>query len=642
MSDQVLARKWRPQTFADVVGQGPVLTALTNSLALRRIHHAYLLSGTRGVGKTTIARLLAKGLNCKASITAVPCGQCANCHDIGQGCFADLIEIDAASRTKVEDTRDLLDNVQYAPVRGRFKVYLIDEIHMLSRHSFNALLKTLEEPPSHVKFILVTTEPHKLPITILSRCLQFHLKALDVQEIRNQLKRILQKEKVPNDDIALQLLAYTANGSMRDALSLTDQAIVLGQGQITDASVKEMLGTIDNNQPLTIIEALVDANGQRLMTQIAQSASQGVDWENLLVATLTLLHHIAMMQLLPTMFNNQYASLECRIRKLARNVPPSDVQLYYQTLIIGRKELSYAPDRRMGIEMTLLRALAFHPKVPITNQKNIPSQVIQPITTRQSQDTSSSLNQTDIVQNEKQLNLSNATTKLLKARTQLQQQEISTKKKNKTSTLKVTLQKNVTQKQLNTINKQLQKYYTEKIISGEQANPEAHYLHSLSSLETASTIPTTPKTTYTTVGYEGNSALSIKIIIESIERDVWAGEIAKLKLPKLVEQLALNTFKRQFQEGNICLHLRSIQCHLNSPSSQKILADALSELYSHLVKLTVVLDDNLAERTPLEWRQIIYEEKLMFARQSIITDTHIQKLCRLFNTELDKDNIWPI
>ncbi|VEA72229.1 DNA polymerase III subunit tau [Serratia rubidaea] len=263
MSYQVLARKWRPQTFADVVGQEHVLTALANGLSLGRIHHAYLFSGTRGVGKTTIARLLAKGLNCETGITATPCGQCDNCREIEQGRFVDLIEIDAASRTKVEDTRDLLDNVQYAPARGRFKVYLIDEVHMLSRHSFNALLKTLEEPPEHVKFLLATTDPQKLPVTILSRCLQFHLKALDVEQIRLQLEMVLQAESITSDARALQLLARAADGSMRDALSLTDQAIAMGQGQVTAATVSQMLGTLDDEQPLAILEALVTGDGEK-------------------------------------------------------------------------------------------------------------------------------------------------------------------------------------------------------------------------------------------------------------------------------------------------------------------------------------------------------------------------------------------
>ncbi len=359
MSYQVLARKWRPQTFADVVGQEHVLTALANGLSLGRIHHAYLFSGTRGVGKTSIARLLAKGLNCETGITATPCGVCDNCREIEQGRFVDLIEIDAASRTKVEDTRDLLDNVQYAPARGRFKVYLIDEVHMLSRHSFNALLKTLEEPPAHVKFLLATTDPQKLPVTILSRCLQFHLKALDVEQIRHQLEHILGEEQIAFEPRALQLLSRAADGSLRDALSLTDQAIASGEGQLTAASVSTMLGTLDDDQALSLIEALVAADGERVMAGVNDAAARGVEWEALLVEMQSLLHRIAMVQLSPSALGADMAAVEVRMRELARTVPPGDVQLYYQTLLIGRKELPYAPDRRMGVEMTLLRARRF-------------------------------------------------------------------------------------------------------------------------------------------------------------------------------------------------------------------------------------------------------------------------------------------
>ncbi|GAB7214862.1 DNA polymerase III subunit gamma/tau [Dickeya oryzae] len=378
MSYQVLARKWRPQTFADVVGQEHVLTALANGLSLGRIHHAYLFSGTRGVGKTTIARLLAKGLNCETGVTATPCGQCDTCREIEQGRFVDLIEIDAASRTKVEDTRDLLDNVQYAPARGRFKVYLIDEVHMLSRHSFNALLKTLEEPPSHVKFLLATTDPQKLPVTILSRCLQFHLKALDAEQIRQHLQQVLEQEQLAAEPRALQLLARAADGSLRDALSLTDQAIAMGQGQVTAAAVSEMLGTLDDEQPLGLIEALVKGDGAGVMALMEQAAARGIDWEALLVETLTLLHRIAMLQLLPSALGDEYHQVAPRLRELARVVPPSDVQLYYQTLLVGRKELPFAPDRRMGVEMALLRALAFHPSQVIAEPVPVSTSPLAP------------------------------------------------------------------------------------------------------------------------------------------------------------------------------------------------------------------------------------------------------------------------
>lgn len=428
MSYQVLARKWRPQTFADVVGQEHVLTALANGLSLGRIHHAYLFSGTRGVGKTSIARLLAKGLNCETGITATPCGVCDNCREIEQGRFVDLIEIDAASRTKVEDTRDLLDNVQYAPARGRFKVYLIDEVHMLSRHSFNALLKTLEEPPAHVKFLLATTDPQKLPVTILSRCLQFHLKALDVEQIRHQLEHILNEEHIAHEPRALQLLSRAADGSLRDALSLTDQAIASGDGQVSTQAVSAMLGTLDDDQALSLVEAVVDANGERVMSLINEAAARGIEWEALLVEMLSLLHRIAMVQLSPAALGSDMAAIEQRMRELARTVPPGDLQLYYQTLLIGRKELPWAPDRRMGVEMTLLRALAFHPRMPLPEPET-PRQSFAPVaptavmTPPQVQQQSAPAPQTSPAP------LPASTSQVLAARNQLQRSQGVTKQK---------------------------------------------------------------------------------------------------------------------------------------------------------------------------------------------------------------------
>ncbi|UTN97744.1 DNA polymerase III subunit gamma/tau [Serratia plymuthica] len=649
MSYQVLARKWRPQTFADVVGQEHVLTALANGLSLGRIHHAYLFSGTRGVGKTTIARLLAKGLNCETGITATPCGQCDNCREIEQGRFVDLIEIDAASRTKVEDTRDLLDNVQYAPARGRFKVYLIDEVHMLSRHSFNALLKTLEEPPSHVKFLLATTDPQKLPVTILSRCLQFHLKALDVDQIRNQLETVLQAEKITSDQRALQLLARAADGSMRDALSLTDQAIAMGQGQVTTVTVSQMLGTLDDEQPLAILEALVSADGEKVMAQVAQAASRGVDWENLLIETLALLHRIAMVQLLPSVLDNHYAAIEQRLRELARTLPPTDVQLYYQTLLVGRKELAFAPDRRMGVEMTLLRALAFHPKAvipePVAPVQMAPAQIAQPRAPSaqppQFQDVPPPLGQA-VPQNNQPANLPDATAQLLKARTQLLRQGASTPKKNEPAAPGKARPANSALERLASVTERSQQRLAEKQVQEKPAKPEAYRWRALTEPEPEPEPLATPKALRTALEHEKTPELSAKLVVESLERDPWAAEIDKLKIPKLVLQLALNAVKQQLEPGKICLRLRSSQRHLNSPSAQKVLTDALSELHGSPVELTVVEDDNPAERTPLEWRQAIYEEKLAQARQSIVADTNIQTLRRFFDADLDEESIRPL
>ena len=376
MSYLALARKWRPAQFNQVVGQSHVLTALENALANNRLHHAYLFSGTRGVGKTTIGRLFAKGLNCETGITATPCGQCDTCQEIDQGRFVDLLEIDAASRTKVEDTRELLDNVQYKPARGRFKVYLIDEVHMLSRHSFNALLKTLEEPPEYVKFLLATTDPQKLPVTILSRCLQFHLKPISVDNIHQQLDYILQQEKVSSQPRALGMIAHAADGSMRDALSLTDQAIALGNGQVVTDSVAHMLGTLDTDQALHLLEAIGSKQPQAAMDCLTGLAQNGVDWDGLLSQLSAQLHRLAMYQALPETLDKSLPDAE-KVVLLSRVLSPQDIQLYYQIALKGRQDLSLAPSEQIGVEMVVLRMMAFRP-VAQPQANVITNQAIQP------------------------------------------------------------------------------------------------------------------------------------------------------------------------------------------------------------------------------------------------------------------------
>ncbi|WP_146492281.1 DNA polymerase III subunit gamma/tau [Vibrio sp. T20] len=360
MSYLALARKWRPTRFKEVVGQAHVLTALENALSQNRLHHAYLFSGTRGVGKTTIGRLFAKGLNCETGITSTPCGECATCKEIDEGRFVDLLEIDAASRTKVEDTRELLDNVQYKPARGRFKVYLIDEVHMLSRHSFNALLKTLEEPPEYVKFLLATTDPQKLPVTILSRCLQFHLKPISVDNIHEQLDHILEQESVTSEPRALGMIAHAADGSMRDALSLTDQAIALGNGNVVTDTVAHMLGTLDTDQAIHLLEAISSKQPQVAMACIQSLAENGVEWDGLLNQLATQLHRLAMFQALPSTLDKAQPDAE-KLELLSKALSPQDIQLYYQIVLKGREDLPLSPTARVGIEMVVLRMLAFRP-----------------------------------------------------------------------------------------------------------------------------------------------------------------------------------------------------------------------------------------------------------------------------------------
>lgn len=368
MSYQVLARKWRPKSFTELVGQEHVVTVLVNALTQQRLHHAYLFTGTRGVGKTTIARIFAKSLNCEQGITAQPCGICQACVDIDAGKFVDLLEIDAASRTKVDDTREILDNVQYAPTRGRYKVYLIDEVHMLSRSSFNALLKTLEEPPEHVKFILATTDPQKLPVTVLSRCLQFHLKALSVKQISDKVTEILSKEAVTFDDEAINLLAKAARGSMRDCLSLTDQSIAQGNGNISRDNVQQMLGGVDRDWVFKILIALLKQDATALMKLSLAIASYAPSYSRLSAELIQLLHQVAMAQVVETNFSLPTEHQQM-LTQFCQLMSPEDVQLYYQIVLMARKDLPYADDEQAAFDMMLLRLLAFK---PLANNQSLP------------------------------------------------------------------------------------------------------------------------------------------------------------------------------------------------------------------------------------------------------------------------------
>jgi DNA polymerase-3 subunit gamma/tau len=360
MSYQVLARKWRPRNFAELVGQEHVVRALANALDHDRLHHAYLFTGTRGVGKTTLARILAKALNCETGVSSTPCGQCSSCREIEEGRFVDLLEVDAASRTKVDQTRELLEQVPYAPVRGRYKVYLIDEVHMFSDSSFNALLKTLEEPPPHVKFLLATTDPQKVPVTVLSRCLQFNLGRLSVEQIEAQFRHVLAAERIEAEVPAVALLARAADGSMRDGLSLLDQAIGYGGGALRSEETRGMLGVVAVDRLPDLLDAVDRADGAALLEAVDRMAQQAPDFGGLLRDLLTLLHRLAVVQAVPDAADPAWGDPE-PIRRLAGRLAPEDVQLYYQIGLNGQRDLALAPDPRSGFEMTLLRMLAFRP-----------------------------------------------------------------------------------------------------------------------------------------------------------------------------------------------------------------------------------------------------------------------------------------
>ncbi|WP_156972526.1 DNA polymerase III subunit gamma/tau [Nitrosospira sp. NpAV] len=358
---QVLARKWRPRSFSELTGQDHVVRALTNALEQKRLHHAYLFTGTRGIGKTTIARILAKALNCQTGITSTPCGVCSACIEIDSGRFVDLIEMDAASNTQVDKMRELLENALYAPTSARYKIYIIDEVHMLSKSAFNAMLKTLEEPPEHVKFVLATTDPQKIPVTVLSRCLQFNLKQIPLPLIAAHLKHVLEQEKISCDATSLQLLARSAQGSMRDALSILDQAIAFGEGAIDEAGVRDMLGTIDQGYLYDLVDALSRKDGARMLAVADAMETRSLSFDAALQDLATLLHRFALAQIVPSAIGEDTLERE-RIFALANTFTPEDIQLFYQIVIHGRSDLAQAPDEYAGFTMTLMRLLAFMPE----------------------------------------------------------------------------------------------------------------------------------------------------------------------------------------------------------------------------------------------------------------------------------------
>ena len=360
MSYLVLARKWRPKTFEDVVGQDHVVRTLSHSLDNERLHHAYLFTGTRGVGKTTIARILAKALNCEKGVSPQPCGQCNTCLEVDQGSFIDLIEVDAASKTKVEDTRALLDNVPYLPTAGRYKIYLFDEIHMLSGHSFNAFLKTLEEPPAHVKFLMATTDPHKLPITVLSRCIQFNLRAMDTEEISLQLEKILPQENVTYEAGAIHAIARLSQGSMRDALSIVDQAISYAQGNLQEQAVREMLGMLSHDYVSSILQAVANGQTEELLTIVDKMFERSVNIESALDDLLLKLHDLGLHKVAPQFVESRSDNVD-QLRQLSAALSAQEIQLYYQIGLLGKRDLEFAPTPRIGLEMVLLRMIAFHP-----------------------------------------------------------------------------------------------------------------------------------------------------------------------------------------------------------------------------------------------------------------------------------------
>ncbi|ELM6621521.1 DNA polymerase III subunit gamma/tau [Vibrio fluvialis] len=689
MSYLALARKWRPTKFNEVVGQAHVLTALENALAQNRLHHAYLFSGTRGVGKTTIGRLFAKGLNCETGITATPCGECATCKEIDQGRFVDLLEIDAASRTKVEDTRELLDNVQYKPARGRFKVYLIDEVHMLSRHSFNALLKTLEEPPEYVKFLLATTDPQKLPVTILSRCLQFHLKPINVENIQHQLEHILAAEQVSSESKALAMIAHAADGSMRDALSLTDQAIALGNGQVQQDVVSHMLGTLDTDQALHLLQAISSTQPQTVMDSIEALAQNGVEWDGLLQQLAAQLHRVAMYQALPSSIDKAQPDAE-KIQWLAKSLSPQDVQLYYQIAIKGRDDLSLSPTPRVGIEMITLRMMAFRPSqasvaqvistqpaavapsqpqtvqpaaAPVSASQaphaaprvqpqpaeyerpsapppSVPEPMIEPVPQPAPQSASqpeAPVQQPTVESEPKPSPMVGLRHQLRSQRQGLAQKGSDPKKPDAASAKPVSVLERVAQRGQHAA--QMSPYSATSV--DDTPDDEAYQWRPTQNLsvETQAKSELTPTQIKRALEHEKTPEMTEKLIHEAIELDQWASLIQRLHTAKLVEQLALNsTYKKN--GASIELTLRPSHAHLNTDKAQSELLQALNDQLNEDCHLSVTIGED--GETPLELRERLYQGKLSRAIDNLVADPNVQFIERRFSAELDKDSVRPI
>ena len=688
MGYQVLARKWRPKTFADVVGQEHIITALANGLKDNRLHHAYLFSGTRGVGKTSIARLFAKGLNCVHGVTATPCGECENCKAIEQGNFIDLIEIDAASRTKVEDTRELLDNVQYKPVVGRFKVYLIDEVHMLSRHSFNALLKTLEEPPEYVKFLLATTDPQKLPVTILSRCLQFHLKALDETQISQHLAHILTQENIPFEEPALVKLAKAAQGSIRDSLSLTDQAIAMGDRQVTNNVVSNMLGLLDDNYSIDILYALHQGNGELLMRTLQRVADAAGDWDKLLGECAEKLHQIALMQLLPqkSSDDNEHFSF------LAKHISPEDVQFFYQVIVSGRKDLSNAPNRRIGTEMTLLRALAFHPKfltaVPKANTtitppastpgvvENTGNYVDVPVLSQsiKSAYSQAKSNKTGIP-NLASFSALDALEHLTQLENQERQehkaeslaavsetlhliQELDEEKSNKKMTalpVREMSAPKLKNEKLSSFSPQIASMAKEVAIVENSMEDNAEIMQEEREILDAETYRwewSNPELAKADTGVRPSDIkqailkditpeLRLKIITQTQQQDEWADMVERSGVTGFSKELALNCFLQSKTDDEINLGLHSEKSHLRQERSIKHLTEALSKLQGKAIHIKINIDDS-SVTTPMEYRRNIYQTLREQARTALQQDNKILLLQKEFDAKLDVESIRPV
>ena len=660
MSYQVLARKWRPKNFQQLMGQEHVVNVLTNALSQKRLHHAYLFTGTRGVGKTTIARIFAKSLNCELGITDKPCGQCNACIDIDQGRFVDLLEIDAASKTKVDDTREILDNVQYAPSRGRFKVYLIDEVHMLSRHSFNALLKTLEEPPEHVKFILATTDPQKLPITVLSRCLQFHLKALTVKQIEEKLQQILVQEQVTHEQGSLRLLSKAARGSMRDSLSLTDQAIAQGQGNITVANIQQMLGGIDQNWVYKIVLSLLKQDGVNLMALTQEIASFAPSYSRLFAELIQLFHQVAILQIIDQHFDLPPEHVQL-LKSFSQTMSGENVQLYYQICVNGRKDLPYASDEQAAFDMTILRLFAFKPMVKA--QLPAESVIQQTTSTAPLLDISIALDESsdNSINLPEEHQLASEMLALEQQAQFLQTDAKKTQENNEPSIPKIPTFENspveipaiesptatnestllkldspvtavlASRNMLRSRKKQLEqqvKKPNDAIERQKSTNPSKPQL--IKETNKTAIFPEKP--------YQANN-IDPATIHKANQVDQWAHMIDSMKLATRLRQLAIHaTISEKSTEDNLILQLDQASKHLHTNNAQQQLQKNLSLLLSRNVVVTIeVVNKTVAD--PYQIQSHINDRRLNYAKEVLEKDDIVQALKQNFQAQLDEQSI---
>ncbi|WP_163937610.1 DNA polymerase III subunit gamma/tau [Paraferrimonas sp. SM1919] len=675
MSYQVLARKWRPAKFEHVVGQAHVLQALTNALEQQRLHHAYLFTGTRGVGKTTLARLFAKGLNCETGVTANPCGQCGSCQEIAEGRFIDLIEVDAASRTKVDDTREILENVQYRPTRGRYKVYLIDEVHMLSKSSFNALLKTLEEPPEHVKFLLATTDPQKLPITVLSRCLQFTLQSLTEEQISQQIATICQQEQTHYDDQALQLIAKAANGSMRDGLSLTDQALAHGAGQLTLEQVRLMLGVLDDKYVEAMLSHVVNGEIAQIQQLVEHVLSIGTSADQVLVNLLECLHEASLVQFVAEAIH--LSSQPKTVQAIASQLSPEQIQLYYQILLEGRKELAYAPSPNSGLLMTLIRAAAFVPQKPVnvqvTERQSIDlaaaavvsaqpqaasleaspetatltqapkteapfaeqaqsQQALMPVEP-QSQpeiDGQAVVEQPLLQQAESAQTTTVAATEPVQAQTSPQiapEQQPAATEEDILDPLLMAAIANAEQLKQDT------KGEDDAVKKPKQGAEQVQQ----SPVNKESSLP---QQSPQQVPAAHQSAIApVSTVVTGDSRDLgWYKRMGSLSIGGRVRQLAINSIADE-QGDVLTLRLKNTQGHLNNKKSQQALQDALNQGMAKPISLEVIVEDVPERETPLEVRHRFKAELTEDAKQNLLQDPNVNWLMQRFNAQIDDDTV---